>query len=213
MPPTIRDESARLYKDVLEEHNRILNLLPKIASDVGPDRPAFLARKLLFDSGRLCGQILWALQERRIFMAVIGTKTLIEIEINTMYIFLHPHAKSDPDWVKNKCDIYMDNYGVDDDRLDGRSLSERARAMGLDSRLKTYKEICKIAHGTRFTSLVNVRNPSLEMFSDLTDIEALLSTNNTRSYIETWHGIETNKDLEHKLALFRDTYTPSIKAK
>lgn len=203
----INEESGHLYKELLKEHNRVLNFLPKASRDKA-SRTVFLARKFLFDSGILCGQVLWALNEKKVFLAVIGTKTLIETEINTKYIFLHPHSKSESQWVQEKCDIYIDKYGIDDDRLNGKSLADRARAIKLDQRYATYKDLCKIAHGTQFTSLVTVRNNGLEMFSKSTYIEALISANNTRSYIETWRDIETDLTLERGLIQFRDKYLP-----
>lgn len=208
----VKADADQLYNDLVKEHNRVLDALPKVTK-VEADKSLYVARKFLFDSGKLCGEVLWALGHRRVHLGLIGTKTLVEIEIFTKYIFLHQQIKSDSSWAQRMATVYIDEYGRgQNDHFNNKSVAKLARAVDLPERLETYRGLCKMAHPTIHTRHVVVgTDETLDDFAIDTYVAALATAHNVRSYIETFFKIEPNKEFEEKIVQFRDKYPNRVK--
>ncbi len=206
----LRQEADALYADLVVGVNKVLDAMPKTNTD--KDAIIFVGRKFLFDSAVLCGEIIWALNEKRVYLGVIGAKTLLEILINTKYIFIHQCANSDPVWVEKLCREYMDVYGVgDNDRLNGKAVSDRARAVPPEDALTTYKGLCKIAHATKHTRHVVVGSEDTKNdFANDTYIVSLTATINTLGYIATFFGVPQNGEYEERIIKLAQKYPQRV---
>ncbi len=207
----LRKDADALYADLVIGINKVLDVMPKTNTD--KDAIIFVGRKFLFDSTVLCGEIIWALNEKRVYLGVIGAKTLLEILINTKYIFVHQCAKSDPKWVEKLCREYMDVYGTgENDWLNGKSVTERARSVPPEDALITYKGLCKIAHATKHTRHVVVGTEDTKNdFASDTYVVSLTATVNTLGYIATFFGVPPNNKFEIRVTELARKYPQRVK--
>lgn len=115
-------------------------------------------KDFLINSGVLCDDILQAVHNKVVLLAVIGTRVLLEDTINAHYL----ESKTDE---SERMAIAADWFRLSNDpnapknELDNKAVAQRAKEAGKDTRAMYYGEyadFCNYTHSTAQRAILNV---------------------------------------------------------
>ena len=199
-------EAKAIFPDLYKEALQIRDFIGKAGQpESDDDKRRSIAKKNLIDTAVLASQILSAIERNAILLALIGSRSLVESEINTKYAFSHPDHIGDISWVYKVCNDYyrisndpkaMKNY------LNTESVAARAKAVGLsDMYEKTYIGLCNFAHMGGHTAL-SISDPYRDRFAVDASVAAVAAVNNINDYVAVHFNFRRDDALEGRVLEF-----------
>ena len=170
------------------------------------------ARTYLALAGQLHGQILNAISESNLLLALIGLRSLLESIINTRYIFCHPKHVDDMEWINNNC-IDLINRSHDNaankSRLGDVDIRQRAEAIStkqfsyLALYDKVFSYLCNFTHPNYIALQINENNKFKETTFMATQL-TLIIAHDVGDALCKFFNIKKDLTLENDLKIFAD---------
>lgn len=174
----------------------------------GSNRRAVL-KGFLLSASQLCEQIIIAVSQRCLSLAVVGSRSMLEFSINANYIFDNPKHKNDLKWVNKLCkDIFerTNDIGMLKSRLGDVTFKARAEEIG---RLDLYKH--NYASLSDYVHLV-LRHPFLQKIETFEKTSVGIISQSLCNMVGVvdaaivFNGFEWEKELKKDVECFRDRY-------
>lgn len=201
--------SRRLFQFSLDLSRKI----PKHSSiDENENNRRAVMKGFLISTSQLSGQIVEAVVRRHLGLAIIGSRALLELNINANYIFDNPKHKSDLVWVNEVCkDIFdrTNSLALLKSKLGGVCLKRRAEEIGRRDLYEiNYASLCDYAHLMLRLPLLN--NPGLsERLSVGVISQSLCHLVGVIDALIVFGNLTWDKDLYRDVIAFRDCYESS----
>ena len=204
-------------KEGVELGKRLLlysfELAKLISSEVSQDENETTRRAIikgfLLSAAQLADQIIKAVSQRYLTLAIIGSRSLLEFNINANYIFDNPKHKIDLKWIDRLCsDIFKrtNDIGILKSHLGEVSLRTRAKEIGrLDLYEINYASLSDYSHLIMRGPLL-YRKETAEKVSVATISQALCNLTGVIDSVIVFKKLKWDKELLKSVESFRDNY-------
>lgn len=156
---TFMNDSIELKNILLQEAANFSNEIDRLERS-SDELIAFYAylKDFLINSGVLCDDILQAVHNDVVLLAMVGTRTLLEDAINVHYLE-SMGAESDRMAIANDWFELSNNPKAYKNKLDGKPVRQRAKDAGKETEVlhdSEYADFCNYTHSTAQRSVLNI---------------------------------------------------------
>jgi len=176
----------------------------------GISRSAIM-KGFLICSAQLSFQIIAAVKNRSLYLAIVGLRTLLQFDIDACYIFDHPDHKKDFDWIDGLCiDIFdrTNSLKAKKNVLKEVGLARRARDVGRkDLYDNNYAGLSDYAHLVTRPPFLN-RNEICEEIAPKIISHALCHLTDIIDSIISFNDLKWDEVLHQEIISFRNLCEP-----
>ncbi len=208
-PPYTKEQSIGFYKEadaILERlRNDALSVMNELDILYGNRRKTLkqkmMAKTYVSTAMQLTRQSLhvFTANENFLLLSCLGTRSLIEHEINAKYVFFHPNHHRDNAWLEKQAKSYWKITRVRKEgkaRLGGVSIFQRAKEV---RRMGAYRHnfaiLTGIAHNTAASATL-IKDQSLYNSVVWIGLHTILLLDNTIDFVASFHDIQRDKTIE-----------------
>jgi len=166
-----------------------------------------IMKGFLICSAQLSFQIITAVKNSSLYLAIIGMRTLLQFDVDACYIFDHPMHKNDTEWVDDLCrDIFdrTNSLKAKKNLLKEAGLAKRARDIGRkDLYDNNYAGLSDYAHLVIRPPFLNKRETYEEMAPKIIS-QALCNLTDIIDSIISFNDLKWNEVLHQEVISFRN---------
>lgn len=209
---TFGQDSNDLKNTLIQEAARLSDEIDKLERTTEQHSSYYAYLKdLLINSGMLCDDILQAVHNDVVLLAVIGTRVLLEDTINAHYL----EAKKDEN---ERMAVATDWFRLSNDpkayknKLDDKAVAQRAKEAGKDTQAmhdSEYADFCNYTHSTAQRSILNVPSQRA-IVAQKAVVASLKAYANIVTCLARILGEATPQDVSNGATTYLDKYRQTV---
>lgn len=209
---TFTQDSGVLKNALLQEAARLSDEIDKLERS-SDDHTAYFAylKDFLINSGILCDDILQAVHNDVVLLAMVGIRVLLEDAINVHYLE-SKSSEADCMAIASSWFKLSNDPKVYKNRLDEKAVYQRAKEAGKDTEALhdgEYADFCNYTHSTAQRSVLNIPDQRAVLASK-TVVSSLKAYANIVTCVARIAGEQTPQSLTDNAKSYLDKYRASV---